>query len=378
MGIRRHTLAQRRRTVGLTQERLSELVGVDRSTVVRWERADSIPLPWCRPKLAAALKLSVEELAVLLDDGPIASADPAALAAVSGNVLDTLRVLRLADRRLGGRELYPTVVGYLERHVAPRLFGTVADHDERAAFACAGGMTELAGWMAHDAGDDGRATRHLTRALRLADIGHDAQLSAHIYGSLAHVEYQSGRPARGAEYALRGQRRQQQAAPHPRLVARLLAMRARGSAAQQDEKQCLAALRGAHQVICRLPGEPPSAWVNDFDDASLAAEEARCMYLLGRLDAARRHAERVLASRPPSRPRSRAYAQLMLVTIAVDKGRPDEAAMIATQVHRATRSMGSARVRRKLTDAAARLEPHRRNGEVAAFLGLVQDDPGER
>jgi transcriptional regulator with XRE-family HTH domain len=68
MTARRHRLAQRRKTVGLSQERLAEVVGVDRSTVVRWERAETEPQPWHRPHLAAALKLSVEELAALLAD----------------------------------------------------------------------------------------------------------------------------------------------------------------------------------------------------------------------------------------------------------------------------------------------------------------------
>ncbi|MGC9665557.1 helix-turn-helix transcriptional regulator [Planosporangium sp. 12N6] len=66
--LRRYRLAQRRKAVGLSQERLADVVGVDRSTVVRWERADTDPQPWHRPRLAAALKLSVEELAELLAD----------------------------------------------------------------------------------------------------------------------------------------------------------------------------------------------------------------------------------------------------------------------------------------------------------------------
>jgi len=68
MHSRRHRLAQRRKAVGLSQERLAEVVGVDRSTVVRWERADTEPQPWHRPRLAAALRVTVEELAVLLAD----------------------------------------------------------------------------------------------------------------------------------------------------------------------------------------------------------------------------------------------------------------------------------------------------------------------
>src|SRR5947207_13744788 len=65
---KRHRLAQRRKAVGLSQEGLAEVMGIDRSTVVRWERADTEPQPWHRPRLARALKVSVEELAALLDD----------------------------------------------------------------------------------------------------------------------------------------------------------------------------------------------------------------------------------------------------------------------------------------------------------------------
>ena len=65
---KRHRMAQRRKAVGLSQEGLAEVVGVDRSTVVRWERADTEPQPWHRPKLARALRVSVEQLDVLLAD----------------------------------------------------------------------------------------------------------------------------------------------------------------------------------------------------------------------------------------------------------------------------------------------------------------------
>ncbi|MFY1616734.1 helix-turn-helix transcriptional regulator [Micromonospora sp. WMMD736] len=67
-GSRRHRLAERRRTIGLSQERLAEILGVDRSTIVRWERVETDPQPWLRPHLAAALKVSIEELADLLAD----------------------------------------------------------------------------------------------------------------------------------------------------------------------------------------------------------------------------------------------------------------------------------------------------------------------
>lgn len=74
--MKRLRLAARRKAVGLSQERLAEMLGVDRSTVARWERADTEPQPWQRPRLARALKISGEELAVLLADVGEAPARP--------------------------------------------------------------------------------------------------------------------------------------------------------------------------------------------------------------------------------------------------------------------------------------------------------------
>jgi DNA-binding XRE family transcriptional regulator len=69
---KRHALASRREIVGHTQETLAEVVGVEPTTVGRWERGETSPQPWCRPKLAEGLTVSVEEL-----DGMLAEGQPA-------------------------------------------------------------------------------------------------------------------------------------------------------------------------------------------------------------------------------------------------------------------------------------------------------------
>ena len=69
MTVKRRALAERRRTVGYTQEQLAEVLGVERSTVVRWEAGETTPQPWCRPKLAEALAVSVDELDTMLTNG---------------------------------------------------------------------------------------------------------------------------------------------------------------------------------------------------------------------------------------------------------------------------------------------------------------------
>ncbi|MGH8920108.1 MAG: helix-turn-helix domain-containing protein, partial [Actinomycetes bacterium] len=68
MTIRRDALAARREAMGYTQESLAEKLGVEFSTVGRWERGALTPQPWRRPHLARALKVSLEQLDSLLDN----------------------------------------------------------------------------------------------------------------------------------------------------------------------------------------------------------------------------------------------------------------------------------------------------------------------
>jgi DNA-binding XRE family transcriptional regulator len=59
-------LARRRLTIGYTQERLAEILGVSLSTVGRWERGVQVPQPWQRPDLAKVLGVTLEDLDLLL------------------------------------------------------------------------------------------------------------------------------------------------------------------------------------------------------------------------------------------------------------------------------------------------------------------------
>ena len=73
---RRERLVQRRKALGLTQEDLAGLLGVERSTVVRWELGETEPLPWNRPKLARALHVSADQIPDLLAAGPASPDGP--------------------------------------------------------------------------------------------------------------------------------------------------------------------------------------------------------------------------------------------------------------------------------------------------------------
>jgi transcriptional regulator with XRE-family HTH domain len=95
---------------------------------------------------------------------------------VSAGRLDDLAAmlsLRAADRQIGGGYLYATVASYLQHQVAPRLFGSSGDSDERRVFVAAAALTEMAGWMAHDVGRDApRRTARPARRRRSAVLPH--------------------------------------------------------------------------------------------------------------------------------------------------------------------------------------------------------------
>ncbi len=68
MALKRLRLVQRRKALGYTQEALAEQVGCERTTVIRWERAETEPQPWVRPRLIEVLQLTAGELNELLAD----------------------------------------------------------------------------------------------------------------------------------------------------------------------------------------------------------------------------------------------------------------------------------------------------------------------
>lgn len=114
MGKRhRPCLARARKSVGLSQERLAEVLRVDRSTVTRWECAETEPQPWLRPKLARALGLRLHQLDEMLSviEGIEEPADDGRLSSVlTGRTrVDLAAIHQLQDqvRQLG--EAYETI-----------------------------------------------------------------------------------------------------------------------------------------------------------------------------------------------------------------------------------------------------------------------------
>lgn len=108
-GTARRRLAERRKALGLTQEALADLMGVERTTVVRWERGESAPLPWLRPRLARTLRVSADRLEELLAPGGPAGAEiwsrprqlPPAVAGFTGRTAELAALTQILDEAGG-------------------------------------------------------------------------------------------------------------------------------------------------------------------------------------------------------------------------------------------------------------------------------------
>ncbi|MER7417751.1 helix-turn-helix domain-containing protein [Micromonospora peucetia] len=363
MALKRERLAQRRKTVGHMQESLAEKLGVDRTTVVRWERAESEPQPWVRPWLADALRVSPDELSELLAEIRVAEIPsirpvrglPAADAPAdpSGTTdgprrqgsrdghLHFVRSLRMADRRVGGGHLYATVTAYLAAGIGHPMTGRAARHTPKPLLAAAASLSEMAGWMAHDAGAAAPARRHLGEALVLAQRSGDQQLLAQVCAGLSHLANHRGEASDALSHARNGLKHLRQVPPHGRLQARLLAMQARGLAIAGRPLEATSTLADAEAAL-HGPISSASKWLSPFDTTSLAVEAARCLLRIGDLLEAQRQLQDLLASGPADRVRSRAFAQLMLVTVLLGKGQIDEACAITHQTLDEIASLGSA------------------------------------
>jgi transcriptional regulator with XRE-family HTH domain len=192
-------------------------------------------------------------------DGAFATRGPDAAA---------MAAFRSADLRVGGGHLYASVVTYLQADVGPRLFGGDDGCESTAVFAAAAALTEMAGWMAHDAGRDVAAKQHFGRSLSLAHVGGDHQLSAHVLGSMSHLATHLHQPEEAIALARQGQTTLQQTVPSPDLRARLLAMEARGNAERGEAAACTSLLTEAEALLSKPSPEQPSPWVSTFDPGS--------------------------------------------------------------------------------------------------------------
>nr|MDT0660635.1 helix-turn-helix transcriptional regulator [Micromonospora sp. DSM 115978] len=374
MALIRRRLVQRRKAMGYTQESIAEKIQVDRSTIVRWERGETDPLPWLRVRLANALDLPLESLDALLHD---TVAEPMGHrragsdmdSQINERVLAFVDATRAADRQVGGGHLYATVASFLSEH--PRPGSTRASREHAESHAAVASLSEMAGWMALESAAPAAADEYLELASRYAADSGDHQLLAQMYASRSHLALQRGNAAGGIAFAETGLCQLRTGLGYGRLKSRLLVMRARALATSGQPVKAARSLAEAEQAFDQS-GAPVSAWLSPYDSMSFAIDAARHFRTVGDLAETQRRLEGVLAQAPPERVRSRTMAEMMLAIARLARGEIDGAcALISTALTRMT-ALASAVLLDQLRHVLLLLEAHvQQHGHVRALIDEI-------
>jgi hypothetical protein len=210
--------------------------------------------------------------------------------------------------------------------------------------SAAASVTEIAGWMTHDSGQDSRARAYFDRAFRMAVAAENNALAGNACASMSHLAIELGQHTDALRIASTGITKTHREDGTLRLAARLHTMRARAFALTGENQACAQSLDTAESLLESAAGEVPADWIANFDEASLASEAALCFLDLAEYAEAEQRAAIAIRLRSGDRVRSRAFGQLTMANILVGAGRLDEAAAFGNEVCKATASLSSTRV----------------------------------
>jgi len=357
MAAKRHRLAQRRKSIGFTQEKLAEKLGVDPTTVRRWESGETEdgPQPWVRPKLARCLQVSVEQLSELLsesvtddlsgDSQGVGSDAGGADLAVDGPV-DPQQVEQLrrglhevfAEGATPGATLDDFELIVVRHGVAAKdrpavlLFGDLAaDIAElkRTMVRCRSlsGLRRLTRVAAHLSGlmcltliklDERQAFRKWSRTAWLAaNEADDAVTYSWVLAQESYGHFYSGDLAEAVSVAQHAQA----VVPAARCVGAVLAaaLEARAQASLGRGEETRSALRQAETILAVLDKgvETPSAFA--YDEAQLRFHESNALTHLGDTTAAWAVQDRALELVASGDFMDRAFTQLdRAMCLAID------------------------------------------------------------
>ncbi|HKS99799.1 MAG TPA: helix-turn-helix transcriptional regulator [Rugosimonospora sp.] len=423
MARKRLRLAQRRKAVGLSQESLAEVVGVDRSTVVRWERADTEPQPWHRPKLAQVLRVSIEELSSLLADvvdirpdvmpdvpeissvsqwstvaTDAAGADHgrrtllqaiAAVAAASGllgghlpkgsrclgatdvarlNAVTTL--YRSVDYEWGGGLLHTYVAQFAESTSA-LLSQKYTDALRPDLFAAVAAARQLAGWTAFDSCRYADGQRHFLSAERVALAADNVLLAARIRYCQAR-QFQHLRHNQDALETLRLAQDQLGQRTTPAVAAMLSGAEGASLAALGDRSAAQAALSAADQAFDQIRSEREPDWMRFYDRGELLAQHGRVYRDFARSD--KRHGQaavhwvrEALPAYGAQNVRSTVLSEVSLCSALFLADEPDQALAVGWRTLNRAGHLTSPRIFDRIRNLRRDLTQHRQLPEVAAF-----------
>jgi hypothetical protein len=276
---------------------------------------------------------------------------------------EMIAVLRRVDNRFGGGYARGVVLGYLKEEVEPVL-STVQKRctAPRRLLQVVAELTQLAGWIAHDIGEDRLARSYFDDSRGLAREAADEAFMSEVLAGISQQAAYLG-DGRTAVHAAQEARRHAIRSDLPTLVAEASAMEAHGHALLRDARAALAAMRTAERALDAGGDEHRPPWLEYFDRAYLAAKFAHALHALGAAKPAERYAVRSLRM-SDGYERGRLFNTVLLARIHADGGELEAACELGRRSVAMASGIRSARGRGYLADLRCRLEPHARVPQV--------------
>lgn len=394
MPAKRPWLSAARKAAGHTQESLAEALGVDRSTVVRWEAGETAPQPWVRPKLATALQVSRSELMAALDGSK----------SVGTEAENTVGDLALGPTATWGRRPRTSTIDEEEQllvhlreqwHLLVKtdnLFGPryalggvrlqlqlleelleSAQASARNEFVrLAAQYAESAAWLYEDSGDLAAAKAYNSRAMEWAHEVGDGQLLA--WTLFRRSQQATYRADAARVIGLSQAARRNDAALTPSMRAAIAQQEAHGYALDGDEEMTQRLLDESHRWATTDTIGDAHEGHGSFCTASYIEVQRAACWL--RLDNPQRAVELYDSALPtlPSvyrRDRGVALSRCAMAHLAV--GQPEQAASVASDALQIALGVGSQRTIHQVQAVGRRLTPHRDLAPVGLFLDELSE-----
>jgi DNA-binding XRE family transcriptional regulator len=413
---RRRRFAQRRKSMGHTQESLAALLRVDRTTVIRWERGTSEPQPWIRRQLARALDTSLDQLDALLTSGearrPIGSSVElaetiggvatnrrsfTALTAIAGlGLLDAkadfliaseaprqlsleqvrsvpavLDDLRRADSLVGANALCTVAI---EIHHRLSTWARQCSYDRDTGAALQGVLAEIAaqiGWLTIDAGRHQESRLYLQETISRARIIDRPTVEVRALACLSLLTRESA-PHESLQCAYAGQRLSLGWGT-PRLRALFYLRAAHALALVHDQAGFEADLTRAKVELDKGRHADDLPFLSFLTTQEAQALEGMSYVAIARPDRAVVTFRGLAETPDATHPRNTTHRQINLADAELHARDPGAAGQSALTALAGALALDSTRVSQRLKRLRDELAPHRAVVEARAFVAAYDE-----
>ncbi|KAB1149228.1 helix-turn-helix transcriptional regulator [Streptomyces luteolifulvus] len=391
-GLRRRT-SKSQRQLAAALCALSGTTSITRNEVSRWERGGRVPDTWL-PFLAAALGTPLAQLQQAVDYARgdrlaqlpgaavtlaqlLPPGDPLApLTARTGRRIgaDTVtglagRVhgLRLADDVLSGGDLIAPAFRELSAAVALHRESTYSDDVGRALLVQIGELSQIAGWIASDAGHLEDAERAYRLGISAARQAGDGPLVANLAGSLAYQWSNTGREGEGLDLARAAVDEAGEDAPG-KTRALFFDRVAWAHTRAGNPQPAMRALGEAHDALTVEDGQEAPQWAYWVSREELEVMDARVFTELRRPLRAVPLLTDVLERYDATHARELALYRSWLAVALADANEPEQAAEEAVRVIELSGDLASDRTASRTRTVLERLQAYEDVPEVRAVL----------